>query len=269
MSTLDFRNHLFHASAFSKLTTEPKAKVDKDAGNLSATTKTYLKEIFLEEKYGRRKQIFTKYTEKGILQEENGITVYCRATKNHYKKNEQRIDGQYITGLPDLSDNADIMKTERGVDIKCSWSIFSFPLPNDDLKKDYEWQNQCYMSNIPSAKEWVTAHCLVNAMGHQINSEKMKVYYMLNQPKDDDPRYVEACIEIEKNMIFCMDEFKEDEPNFDLDVDKWGITWNFDIPLKERVVEFVTPRSQMLIDSIPMYAEKGRSYLNECIAGNY
>lgn len=261
-----FDNYLFHSSAFSKLTTEPKLKVDKDAGNLSETTKTYLYEIYLEEKYKRRKQINTKQMRKGTLQEEEAITLYCRLHKNMFEKNTIRFTTKYTTGEPDIVDSKDVSKITKGVDIKCSWSIFSFPSALDKLDKAYEWQNQCYMDET-GAQEWITAHCLVNALGYMITDEKRKVWYSLNMPDEADEEYIMQCLEVEKNMIFDMGEFKKNEPQYDLTFDQYGFKWDYDIPLKERVFEFHTPRDKFMIESIPDYAIKGRKFLNGLAQG--
>lgn len=267
---MNFNHVLIHASAYSKLTTQPKAVADKAAGLLSVTTKTALREIFIEEKYQRRKEITSKQMTKGLLQEEEAITLYCRVSKKLFAKNLIRIENDYITGEPDLTDNEDIMKTEKGVDIKCSWSIFSFPFPDDELSAAYKWQNQCYMF-LTGAKFWATAFCLVNAPGHMIKDEKRKLYYSMNCPADNDPEYLLKCVEIEKNMIFNMSEFiaAEENKNFDFD---WPVVypeWTFDVPLTNRVIEFIVERDETLIQSIAPTVEKARAYLNGLADGIY
>lgn len=265
---LNFDNYLFHASAFSKLTTEPKLKADKEAGNLSETTKTFLKEIFLEQKYQRRKILNTKHVRKGLTKEEEAITLICRLHKKMYVKNTIRFENDFTTGEPDILDNTDITKIKKGVDAKCAWSLFSFPFADDKLDKAYEWQNQVYMSQT-GAEEWTTAHCLVNAPGYMITDEKRKLYYSLNMPEETDEEYIKGCLEVEKNMIFNMDEFKKAEPGYDLTFNQYGLKWDFDISLQERVFEFHTPRDKFMIESIPEYAAKGRRYLNGLIKGEF
>lgn len=279
ITKINFDNLLIHASAFSKLTTEPKTKADKDAGNISVTTKTHLKEIYLEEKYGRKKEINTKQMEKGILQEEEAITLYCRFKKIMYKRYEgEPLTNDYLIGTPDLldtDDNAKILSllVKKGIDIKCSWSIFSFPFPDDKLDNVYEWQNQVYMV-LTGADEWATAYCLVNAPDHLINDEKRKVFYKLNSPEQsDDPEtpnpvyteYINKCIEIEKNMIFDMSEFKKANPYYDIDCPEW----TFDIPLEERVREFTSRRDKFMIEDMPLFVTKARKYLNGIENGEF
>lgn len=261
MSTLNFDNYLIHASAYSKLLTQPKSAADKAAGLLSATTKTHLRENYIEEKYGRKKTVNTKQMEKGTVKEEEAITLYCKHTKKFFKKNELRLNNAFITGEPDILDNEDIMKTHKGVDIKCSWDVFTFPFPDDKLDPNYESQNQNYMFLIPSAQEWATAYCLVNAPGYQITDEKKKLYFRMSCPADNDPHYLLACMEIEKNMIFNMADFRKEEPGFDLDILQYG-EWTFDIPDKNRVREFGSVRDQFFIADIPLNVNKARQYMN-------
>lgn len=266
MNLLNFDKLLIHASAFSKLTTEPKSAADKAAGKLSATTKEHLKELFIELKYDRKKEITSKQMEKGTVTEEEAITLYCRVHKRMFEKNTIRFTNEYITGEPDLIHHEGEEITE-GVDIKVCWSIFSFPFPDDKIQKAYEWQNQCYMA-LTGAKGWKTAHCLINTPANLITDEKRKAWYNFNCPEQGDERYeryVERCIEIEKICIVNMAEFKKTYPNFDLDCKDW----HYDIPLAERVFEFETRRDKFMIEDIPDYVTKARKYLNDIANGKF
>lgn len=262
----NFDNYLVHSSAFHKLKTDPKSKEDKANGEISATTRAFLTQIFNEERYSRRKEIGSKYIEKGKLQEEEAITLYCRLHKKMFHKNAERITNDFLTGEPDISDSKDIMKTEIGVDVKCAWDVFTMPSVHDKLKKEYLWQDTGYMHLIPNAKEWRTAHCLVNAPPHMIVEEKKKVYYALGLPAEDDAEYKEKCIEVERAMIFNMAEFllhlKTHKIQYDFEVDL--ADWRYDIPLKERVYEFIVKRDdlQIELDSIEPTVMLARKHLN-------
>lgn len=263
---MKFDELLIHASAFSKLTTEPKSAADKAAGKLSVTTKDFLKELYIEETYGRKKEITSKQMQKGTEQEEEAITLYCRVHKKMYEKNTIRFTNEFLTGEPDLLHYENGIITQ-GVDIKCAWTIFSMPFPDDKIEKAYEWQNQCYM-NLTGAEMWKTAHCLVNAPANLILDEKKKVWYKMRSPEQDEanyPLYIKQCVEIEKMMIYNMQEFKKANPGFDLDCKDW----NFDIPLAERVFEFETRRDRFMQDDIPEFTRKARNYLNNIANGKF
>jgi hypothetical protein len=72
---------------------------------------------------------------------------------------------------------------------------------------------------------------------------------------------------IEKNMIFDMPKFRKDEPGFDFDIPP--VDWTFDIPMKERVIEFKSYRDQYLIDLMPSVVKGARGYLNDLAIGKY
>lgn len=74
-------NILFHASSSGNLMVEPREKAAKERGDLSETTKKFLIEVFVENKYGREKEISNKYIEKGLKVEQDAITLYSRHTK--------------------------------------------------------------------------------------------------------------------------------------------------------------------------------------------
>lgn len=256
---INFDTYLIRSSGFHKLMTEPKLKADKEAGNLSQTAKTFLREIFIEKKYGRRKDFESKYTEKGLVNEDFGITLYCIVKKLLYKKNVVRFNNQFITGEPDLLSST--THPEHGVDIKCSWSIWTFPYKDDELSDAYWWQNQCYMY-LTGAKEWSTAFCLVNASASLITNEKKSVWYKMECPDmgdDNYPEYLDKCIEIEKNMIFNISEFKQENPGFDIDTK----VWSYDIPFDDRVLEFKMSRDEDAIKKIESVVIRARKYLNE------
>lgn len=238
--------------------TQPQSKADRDAGLVSKTTQTYLNEIYREQKYGRVAEFESKYTEKGKVQEENAITLFCRINKLFYKKNTERLNNDFITGEPDIHDGLTIRTCSHGVDIKCSWSLFTFPYPGDKLPVCYEWQNQSYMF-LTGAKKWTTAYCLMNAPGNLIMNEKKSVWYKMDMPDEADPEYVEKCINIEKNMIFNMEEFRTENPGFDLHCDNW----HYDIPLNDRLIRYETERNEDCIDRMKTEVLKARKHLNQ------
>jgi hypothetical protein len=237
---MDFSNYLFRCSSLYKLMTEPQSKEAKERGDLSATTKSYLREIFREEKYRRRNEFSSKYIEKGLAQEENAITLFCRVKKVYLTKNETRLNNKYITGEPDLFHGESITTCQEGWDTKCSWSLFTFPYEEDGLDKQYEWQNTGYMW-LTGAKKWSTAYCLVNAMPDQVLNEKKSIWYKLGCP------------------IFNISEFIKEAPGFDFHCTEW----DYDININDRVLEFTTERNDANINKLIERIIKCREYLNQ------
>lgn len=249
---MSFDNLLFRCSSSSLLMTGANKAVED-----SVTTKTALRKIYKELKYSRKQEFESKHMTKGLAGEENAITVLSRYKKKHFKKNEERINNDFLTGEPDLYLGKSIQQADEGFDTKCSWSLWTFPEADEKLDVKYYWQNMCYMM-LTGAKKWTTAYCLVNAPEGLITAEKQKVWYAMGCPDDSNAKYIERCISIEKNMIFDMPQFLIDNRAFNLDCKDWV----YDIPLSERVMLFETERDEKAIEALQVRINQCRAYMN-------
>jgi hypothetical protein len=219
--------------------TEPKLKADKEAGNLSETTKSYLVDHYVKEKYGRENDITSKYLTKGLMVEEDSITLYSRVKKTFFSKNEERLSNEYITGVPDLYTGANILDTEVIIDLKSSWDIFTFfRTQTKEVNSDYYYQLQGYMC-LTGARVAKLAYCLINTPEMLITDEKRKLLYKMNVTTDENPEFLEACDKIDKAMTYD------------------------DLPLNKKVIEFTIPRDEAAIDKIKTKVLKAREYLNQ------
>lgn len=233
-------NTLFRCSSLSKLMTNPKLKADIEAGNLSETTKTYLLEVYISEKYNRDKNVTSKYMEKGLLVEEDSITLYSRVMKKFFKKNESKLSNEFIKGTPDLYTGLEITEADLVIDIKSSWDIFSFFKVKFDnsINKDYWWQLQGYMA-LTGASKAKLVYCLVDTPDTLIEDEKRKLLYKMNAGTTENEDYIIACEELERSMRFS------------------------DIPMEDRVIEYSIDRDDKAIAQLYDRIERCRMYLNE------
>ena len=222
---MDFSNYLFRASCCGKLMTEPRSKSE----TLSETTKTYLRQLHREEKYGRKKVLINKYMEKGTGCEEESITLYTRVKKELFTKNEQLFTNEFICGTPDITDPL--------IDIKTSWDLFTFPYPSDTINKDYYWQLQCYME-LTNENKATLAYCLVNTPELLIMDEERRLFYKMNAGTEENEEYQQACKELRHNMTFD------------------------DIPLEEKVVEFEVHRNEADLQKLYARIVRCREYMN-------
>jgi hypothetical protein len=221
------------ASSVGYLMTEPQSKADKEAGLLSKTAQKHLLDVYIAEKYGRKKDIQTKQMKKGIEVEQDSIDLLSMYLKMPFKKNDKRFTNDYITGFPDIIDN------DRIIDIKSSYDLWTFigNIP-DKLDSLYHWQMQSYMW-LTGAKSAVIAYCLVNTPESIIEQEK---YYMLKKmdvATEENPEYVKEAMKIEFNMSFD------------------------DISIDERVLMFNVSRNEDDILRIQQKVEKAREFLRE------
>ena len=125
------------ASASGKLAVSPRSKSEA----LSKTTKSYIQEWLAGEIYGVRKQIKSKYLDKGNRVEDAAIDYAADALGWLFAiKNEQYFEDEYFCGTPD------VILEDTIIDIKSSWDCFTFPLFDEEIpNKDYFYQLQVYM----------------------------------------------------------------------------------------------------------------------------
>ncbi len=79
---------------------------------------------------------------------------------------------------------------------------------------------------LTGATEGEIAYCLVSMPEEIINSEKKRIFYLMNPATEQNPDYLQAIEKLENNMIF-------DE-----------------IPKEERVVRFKVERDDAVIEKI-------------------
>lgn len=141
-------------SAIGKIMTSPRSKGEV----LSQTTKSYIKELVLEHKYGIRKEINSRYLDKGNMVENESIELTERVLDlDLIVKNESYFENDFICGTPD------IIMGDTIIDVKSSWSAHTFPFFLDEElpNKDYYYQLQGYMA-LTGATKGMVVYCLIN-----------------------------------------------------------------------------------------------------------
>lgn len=211
----------------------------KDDVLLSETCKTHLVDLFVSKKYNRQTDIENRYIKKGLQVEEDSITLLSRVTKTFYKKNEERLNNEYITGLPDLFRGDSIHTADHITDIKSSWDIFTFfRTQAKGLNKMYYWQLQGYMA-LTGAKNATLAYCLVNTPDVMIEDEKRRMLWKMGVLTDQNPDYINACEELEASMRYD------------------------DIPMSERLYMIDIERNDADIEKMYQRVKDCRNWMNE------
>lgn len=125
------------ASSSGALMISPRSKTEV----LSKTTQSYLQDWVKEHIYGIRKQIKSKYIDKGLTNEDFAIDQAIKMLDLPFVlKNSESFEDEYFTGTPDIVTDTEVL------DIKCSWDCFTFPLFADEIPTDdYFYQLQVYM----------------------------------------------------------------------------------------------------------------------------
>jgi hypothetical protein len=127
----------FRASQLGKLMTSSRTKGEA----LSQTAKSYIIQKAKEDFFEYRSELNNKYLTKGLAQEQDSINLLNLVRLEDYKKNEERVENEWLTGCCDIITDTSI------IDIKTSWSLDTFPATTYELKdlSDYEWQGRAYM----------------------------------------------------------------------------------------------------------------------------
>jgi len=230
---MNWNETLIRASSVGYLMTEPVTKADKEAGVLSKTAQKHLIEVYISEKYGRKRDIQTKQMKKGIEAEQDSIDLLSMYLKLPFSKNEERFKNDFITGLPDII-NGDTI-----IDIKSSYDLWTF-LGNipDKLDNLYYWQMQSYMW-LTGTKKATIAYCLVNTPESIIQQEKYYLLKKMDVISEESPEFIKEAMKVEFNMTFD------------------------DISINERILTFNVNRSEDDILRIENKVLKARTFLQE------
>ncbi len=205
----------------------------RDNPELSTTCKSYLIECYVTERYGRQKDIYSKYMEKGLSVEEDAITLYSLVKGEFFKKNEEEISNEFIKGRPDIRE----FKHVR--DIKSSWDLFTYYASKlAKLNAIYDWQLTGY-TWLDNAESATLAYCLIDTPHTLIQKEVNKLMWDMGATTNESPEFLEAKLELEKSLIFS------------------------DIPKNERIHEKFIRRDDVKINQIPDRVKECREWLNE------
>lgn len=230
---INFSETLIRASSVGYLMVDPQSKADKEAGLLSKTAQRHLLDVYIAEKYGRKRDIQTKQMKKGVEVEDESILLLNKYWNTNYEKNQDRYTNGFITGHPDILDN------DKVVDIKSSYDLWTFlgNLP-DKLDNLYYWQLMSYMWLTGATKGHI-AYCLSNTPFGIVEQEKRYLLNRMDVISEESPEYVKEAMRLEFNMTFD------------------------DIDVSERVLIYTVDRNEDDIVRIQNRVERAREYLHE------
>jgi len=250
-------NILFRASSMGKIMTGVKKGIP--VSKSKTTIKELVKMVRLY-KYNRSPKFSNKYTKKGIECENDSIDLYCIHKGEFYKKNEDRLNNIYFTGECDLFKGESFAEATETIDTKTSWSMDTFPSFAETDDDDYVYQGNVYM-DLSKAHKHTIAHCLVNTPPTMILDAKFRAKKEFNIIDLETPEYIEKCKEIERESIFDLGKFVEENPWFELhhSVEEWV----YDIPANKRVNEAVIMRDDDLITRMKARVSECRTWIDE------
>jgi hypothetical protein len=215
------------SSASGQIMTNARSKSE----TLSQTAKSYCQTWLKEQIYDRTKEFQSKYTEKGLLVEQEAINYFAESTgQGMILKNESWFNNEYMTGSPDL------VLSDRIIDIKSSWDCFTFPLFDHTLDKNYFYQVQCYMDL--TGKDFAQV-----------------AYVLMDTPEEIIFREVNSLM-----WKLGMDEIDEELENTIRD----RMTYK-NVPAEKRIKIFDVEKDQGVIDSIYERVDECRNYIKSLL----
>jgi hypothetical protein len=195
-------NFKCRASALGKLMTNPRSKSE----TLSQTTKSYLEEWVKEQIYGIKKQINSKYLQKGLALEDQAIEFYSVAMdKDFMIKNLDHFEDDFFTGTPDCMHEGIVY------DFKTSWDCFTFPLFDQEPDMGYYYQLQVYM-HLTGLRKAKLVYTLQDTPDYLTHEEPVSYAHVDNsyRVKEFEIEYDPMVIETAKARIQeCRDYVKE------------------------------------------------------------
>jgi hypothetical protein len=208
------RKELEEKSACGKITEKQKeeltALVMKDEKTkeilLSDTCIDYLLDAYAERKWGTlpvdKEFMEIQQIEKGKLAEDDSLTLLSIVDGLVYCKNEERIENDFLSGIPDVFLGEEIMSARLIIDAK---SCFDHPgflkKIGQPLENGWEEQVQGYC-DITGAKEGWIAHCLPNMPESMMLEYKRKLLFKMNVISEESPAFKKVWAKFERSMIF-------------------------------------------------------------------
>jgi hypothetical protein len=221
-----FDKQLFRCSALGRLMTN-----DRSGKKMGETAKSYLQELYMEVKFGIRKDVLSKFINKGLMVEESAIALLSKVHGDFYTKNDEWFSNQYISGTPDIIQDGIIR------DIKSSWDANTFPMFDTELpNKHYFYQMQGYMWLTDCEIAYVD-YVLIDTPDQLIEDEKRRTAWKMGLLDDVSHEYLEACEQIDKTHRFSQ------------------------IPDELRVKSFEIKRDEDVIESMKSRILEAREYL--------
>lgn len=222
---------------------------------------THLEDVFRSQFWGRKRLLYNKYLEKGTIGEEDALELLSVIDGEPHWKNEKRFYNEFIEGEPDN------IEPEIGRDTKCNYDMDTYD--KADLTSLYKDQLKGY-GWLTGIINWELCYCLVNTPYHQLKTAEKSLYFAMGQPSDDEPRWIEALCQLERNMIFDMAAFQKENPGADLmhgrvfefpDGTTRTIEWKYDVPPKMRVKRFLVTLQKEDIVHIKRRVKMCRAWL--------
>jgi hypothetical protein len=148
----------------------------RDRKSMGETAKSYVKEWYISELTGKKKEIKSKYLERGNAMEDVAIQRVAKHYGVELVKNELFLENEFFTGT------FDCRTIDRVIDTKVPFDCFTFPFFETELDPMYYAQMQVYM-NLTGLRKASVCYCLENGSDEQI--ERLSWQFAKDLGKDE------------------------------------------------------------------------------------
>lgn len=158
---------------------------DRSGKQMGETAKSYCKEWLISEITGKKKEISSKYLDRGNSMESAAIERVAKYYCCELEKNEIKLENEYFTGTYDTA------TIDRVIDTKVPFDCFTFPFFVSVIDKDYYAQLQVYM-DLTGLRKASLCYCLENGSEEQIEKLSWKIAKDLGKDEPDMSEWEEA-----------------------------------------------------------------------------
>lgn len=202
------------------------------SGKVTQTWQSYIQEQYTQKKWSVKKDISSKYFEKGVSCEQSAIDLLNRSLFpgvfiNTYKI---QVHNEYVSGTPD------IVTSDFVIDIKNAYDVFTFDRAS--LSHEYMWQVKAYLW-LTGRKNGFIFYALVDMPDHLFADEERRLFYNGKFLSYESSDFLKASEELRKRYIYTG---VEDTERFKL----------FPVTLEEKDPE-----------TIMFWVEKAREYMQK------
>jgi len=172
---------------------------------LSDTCISYLMDAYSLEttqKVSVSKEMDIEFMQKGKLQEPESIKLLSFIDQVEYKKNEDRVTNDFLSGIPDIFTGESIMRAEKLKDIKSIWDYPGFLCKiHSGAANGNKEQLQGY-GDITGCIDLEVVNCLVDMPDTIIGDYLRRLLYKMDVATEENLQYKIAAAYLENSMRF-------------------------------------------------------------------
>jgi hypothetical protein len=172
---------------------------------LSDTYISYLMEVYSWETAGKiavSKEMDIEFLQKGKAVEPDSIELLSFIDDVPYKKNVERVQNEFLSGIPDVYAGETLIGCRRLKDLKSIWDYPGFLCKlHSGLANGNKEQVQGY-GDITGCEDLEVVNALVDMPEITINDYKRRLMYKMEVATDEDPEYKAAAAQMERSMRF-------------------------------------------------------------------